>query len=70
MAADAEAEVSRQIVEGSRRIPQTDEELRWAEWDVRRTIEEPKALLTEKITPLSAAQMREVCAPLSRATGC
>lgn len=30
----------------------------------------PKALLTEKITTLSAARMREVCTALGRATGC
>lgn len=40
LAADAEAEISRQIVEGYRRIPQTADELRWAELGARRMIEE------------------------------
>jgi len=30
----------------------------------------PKALLTERITGLSGARMREVCLALARATGC
>jgi metal-responsive CopG/Arc/MetJ family transcriptional regulator len=39
---DREAEISRQIVEGYRRIPETDEELAWAEWQAREAIaEEP-----------------------------
>lgn len=33
-------EIDRQIVEGYTRIPQTDEELRWAEASARRSIEE------------------------------
>jgi mRNA interferase MazF len=30
----------------------------------------PKALLTERITSLSGARVREVCTALGRATGC
>ena len=33
-------EIDRRIVEGYTRIPQTDEELRWAEASARRSIEE------------------------------
>jgi len=40
LAQDAEAEISRQIVEGYRRIPQTEDELRWAERGARQAIEE------------------------------
>ena len=37
-----EEAIDRAIVEGYRRIPQTDEELEWAEWSARESIgEEP-----------------------------
>ncbi len=35
---EEEAEISRQIVEGYERMPQTDEELRWAEAAVKEAI--------------------------------
>jgi metal-responsive CopG/Arc/MetJ family transcriptional regulator len=39
---EVEAEIDRQIVEGYRRIPVTDEEMRWAEANARELIaEEP-----------------------------
>ena len=38
---DLEVEaIDRAIVEGYRRIPQTDEELEWAEWSARESIRE------------------------------
>ena len=35
-----EEAIDRAIVEGYRRIPQTDEELEWAEWSARESIRE------------------------------
>jgi metal-responsive CopG/Arc/MetJ family transcriptional regulator len=37
---EEQAEISRQIVEGYERIPVTEEEMRWAEKDVREMIRE------------------------------
>lgn len=37
---EEEAAVDRAIVEGYTRIPQTDEELEWAEWSARESVRE------------------------------
>ncbi len=36
--AERRAEIGRQIVEGYRRIPQTEEELEWADWQTAKMI--------------------------------
>lgn len=36
--AERRAEIGRQIVEGYRRVPQTDEELEWADWQTAEMI--------------------------------
>jgi metal-responsive CopG/Arc/MetJ family transcriptional regulator len=37
---EEEAEISKQIVEGYERIPVTEEEMKWAEWQAREMIRE------------------------------
>lgn len=40
LAAEEEAAIDRAIVEGYTRIPPTAEEMEWAEWSARRSIDE------------------------------